>query len=554
MKNLFAALGLLLVSGVAGLTLCEGYLRIFYPKYRDLVEASLRRDAIRIWARTPNSRDWMGHPDTRVTHTFHHNNLALRQHRDFSEADLASATNIGVFGDSFVENILMAVQYSFTEPLDYLLNQRGKRFNVLNFGVHGYGPGQSFLHYENFRHAEQLDFVLFVYCSNDLQELYETGLFHLDNDGHLLRHEAIRSSWWVPLISRLHISYLILDVRGRLSSYLTANASLRRTLDEERFRRIWEWRRAFLRRGRSDREYLKDSLEVFRVLLRHWKHVVEQNGGVFYFVNFTIDPVNFPSLSSLLREEDIEVIDLEACFEDADPAHTPREWIQSPYRFKNDLHWNEAGNRLAAVCLYRVLEEKMRFPPLSEGKLQDTLFQYYTAFEGEIPLKAKAEGRRSRPSEEASAAIREKYLALDISRPLKDFQEEIIEMVAQPDKRIIASDFNVYLDRNTLFYVKEECRPVDTQARFFLHVVPVDEKDLSERRRKHGFENEDFSQTGLDIGDQRCVVRKRLPAYPIRRIRTGQFARDTQGNNRNLWAGEFSTDQDAGARVEEGGG
>ena len=544
MRNLFANVCLVFVGGVVGLALCEVSLRLFYPKYRDLAEAQFRRDAIQIWARIPNSRDWMGHPDTRVPHSFHHNNLALRQHRDFSETDLASATNIGVFGDSFVENILMAVQYSFTEPLDYLLNQSGKRFNVLNFGVHGYGPGQSFLHYENFSHAEQLDTVLFVYCSNDLQELYETGLFHLDNEGHLLRHEAIRSSWWVPLINRLHIAYLISDVSGRLSSYPAANASVRRTLEEERWRRVGEWRRAFLRQGRPDREYLKDSLEIFRRLIRHWKHVVEQNGGVFYFVNFSIDPVNFPPISSLLREEDVEVIDLDDCFEDADPAHTPRGWLQSPYRFKNDLHWNEAGNRLAAVCLYRGLEEELSLPSLSEGTLQDALFQYYAAFEGEIPLKAKAEGRRSGPSEEASAAIREKYLALDRNSFLKD---DLRQVVAQSDKRVIASDFDVYLDRNHLIYVREECRPVDTQAKFFLHVIPVDEKDLPEPRRQHGFENEDFSQQGLDVGDQRCVVRKRLPAYPIRRIRTGQFVQDAQGNHVHLWGGEFSMAQGAGS-------
>ena len=546
MRKMFANLCLLLMASLVGLFLCEGSLRLFYPKYRDLVEASFRRDAIRIWARMPNSRDWKGHPDTRVLHTLYHNNLALRQHRDFSETDLASATNIGVFGDSFVENILMAVQYSFTEPLDYLLNQSGKRFNVLNFGVHGYAPSQSFLHYESFRHAKQLDSVLFVYCSNDLQELHETGLFHLDSEGQLRRHEAIRSSWWVPLIDRLHISYLILDVSGRLSSYRAANASVRRTLEDRRGERLWEWRRAFRHQGRPDREYLKNSLEIFRRLIRHWKHMVEQNGSAFYFVNFSIDPVNFPPISSLLREEDVEVIDLDDCFEDADPAHTPRGWLQSPYRFKNDLHWNEAGNRLAAVCLYRVLEEAMRLPPLSEGKLQDALFQYYTAFEGEIPLKAKVEGRRSGPSGEASAAIREKYLALDKNSSLKD---DLRLVVAQPDKRIIASDFDVYLDRNHLIYVREGCRPVDTQADFFLHVIPVDEKDLPERRRQHGFENEDFSQQGLDIGDQQCVVRKRLPAYPIRRIRTGQFVRDARGNFVGLWGGEFSMDQDAG--VEE---
>ena len=92
MKNLFANLCLVLVSCVAGLALCEASLRLFYPTYRHLAEAQFHTDAMRIWARTPNSRAWRNHLDTLVSHSFHHNNLAFRQHRDFSAADLAAAT------------------------------------------------------------------------------------------------------------------------------------------------------------------------------------------------------------------------------------------------------------------------------------------------------------------------------------------------------------------------------------------------------------------------------------------------------------------------------
>ena len=171
---------LLLASCAVGLFLCELTLRLFYPTYHGLVEARLRPHDLRIWAREPNARNWGLHPDTGLPHAVHHNNLALRQDRNFSAADLASATNVGFFGDSFVENVGMAAPYSFTEPLDWLLNQGEKRFNVLNFGVEGYGPGQSFLHYEHFRRAEELDYVFFVYCKyDDLVNVHQTGSFHL---------------------------------------------------------------------------------------------------------------------------------------------------------------------------------------------------------------------------------------------------------------------------------------------------------------------------------------------------------------------------------------
>ena len=77
----------------------------------------------------------------------------------------------------------MAVQYSFTEPLDYLLNLRGQRVNVLNLGRRNYGTGRLFQYYERFRYSEDLDHVLYVYCPNDLSNIYAMGEFHLDEAG-----------------------------------------------------------------------------------------------------------------------------------------------------------------------------------------------------------------------------------------------------------------------------------------------------------------------------------------------------------------------------------
>ena len=385
-----ANLCLLLVSCGAGLALCEVSLRLFYPKYRHLAEAQFLDDTMRIWARTPNSRDWWTHPDTLVPHSFHHNNLALRQHRNFSAADLAAATNIGFFGDSFTENARIPVQYSFTEPLDYLLNQSGEHFNVLNFGVDSYGSGQSLLHYEHFQYAENLDHVLYVYCRNDLWNLLEAGLFSLDEAGHLVRDEAIQESWWGPLVRRLHTPYLVLDVSGRLSAFLGETMApledLKLKREERRGDKIPRDIKTAFQQGRLVQDDPKNTLEIFRQLIRRWKHLAEHNGSTFSVVLLPRHPPQ-PLIVDLLDAEDVEVIDLYACFGAADPRHLQRPWHQSPYSFKNDGHWNEAGNRLTAVCLYRLLEEEMGLLHLSESKLEEAIFRYYAAFE-ERPLKA----------------------------------------------------------------------------------------------------------------------------------------------------------------------
>ena len=94
---------------------------------------------------------------------------------------------------------------SCTEPVDYLLNQSGRRFNVLNFGMDAYGPGQSLLHYGHFRYARDLDYVVYVYYRNDLRDIFKNGLFSLDGAGNLVENTSRPSGGWVRFVSRLHL-------------------------------------------------------------------------------------------------------------------------------------------------------------------------------------------------------------------------------------------------------------------------------------------------------------------------------------------------------------
>ena len=519
---------LLLVSCAIGLSLCEVSLRLFYPRYQDLAEAQFEKDALRIWARIPNLRDSSAHPDTRLSHSLLYNNFGLRQHRDFREADLAAAVNIGFFGDSFTENTGMAAPYSFTEPLDYLLNLRD-RFNVLNFGVNGYGTGQSFLHYKHFRRAGDLDHVFYVYYENDLLDIRTRGLFHLDEERRLAQVEAL-GAWWAPLAGRLHITYLILDAIGR-ASFISDWA----VKTNEHLNRRFRDRAADIKALSLDDQQV--SLEVFRQLIRGWKELVEDNGGTFSIVLLPTTPPQ-PFLVDLIRTEDIEMIDLYACFNDIDPAHSRTSAFKPPYRFKNDLHWNEAGNSLAAVCLYRVLERKMGFPILSEDGLREAVSRYLAAFGGEISLPILGIPGDSAPPREASAEIRKKYMELDLEVMSLDL--EVQELVRQPGKRIIASDLDVYLAQDHLVYVKDNCRSTDVDAPFFLHVTPVTTIDLPIIRRQYGFDNIYFYRESIRINDRQCVFIRKLPEYPIRHIDTGQLI---PSSGSRLWGGEYSVEQ-----------
>ena len=101
---------------------------------------------------------------------------------------------------------------------------------------------------------------------------------------------------------------------------------------------------------------------------------------------------------------------------------------------------------------------------------------------------------------------------------------------------VIRSHFDIYLNDNTLHYVRDTCRPNDIQARFFLHVVPHNTNDLPQHRQQYGFDNLDFAfyQHGVRF-DGKCLASVPLPDYPIARINTGQWIPD-EGK---LWEGEF---------------
>ena len=414
-------LALLLVTILLGIFLCELALRYFYPKYKYAAEYQYQ-DVMRIPSRQANARSKLRHPDTGTYHMYLRNKLHMHQHRDFSERDLNSAINVGFFGDSFLDNVNMAVQYSLTEPLDYLLNLSDKRFNTLNFGVGGYGTGQSFLRYEHFRYADKLDYVFYVFTDNDLLNIYAHGLFYLDEAGKLARNEVIKSSWWTRFISRWHITYLMLDVGqrfpfvlrdiiGNVGEYLFRSRSLQR-LKEEQMERYYTPIAKSIGQGFNEEmlneKHVSKYVTIFQQLIYQWKDLVEENGGQFYIV--LLPRANEARLATVLGEE-FEVVNLYECFSDYVKGYEQIEWISSPYRFRKDGHWNEVGNQLAVVCLYRFLEQETGLPVLPDESLREAFFTYYSSFEGWMPDRRWIKEVPVPPHVQDS--IRDKYLALE---------------------------------------------------------------------------------------------------------------------------------------------
>ncbi len=88
------------------------------------------------------------------------------------------------------------------------------------------------------------------------------------------------------------------------------------------------------------------------------------------------------------------------------------------------------------------------------------------------------------------------------------------------------SEFDLYIDKGKMYYLKEPCERADAAGRLFLHVHSFDD-DLPDQRKRHGFENFDFEfvQRGL-LFNGKCLASVDLPQYDIVKINTGRAGGD----------------------------
>jgi len=394
----------------------EGSLRLVYPKYQYAADPNFELDEIRIWKRSPEKMVTRQHPDRRDTHTVIHNELAMRQHRSININDLKDGVGIGFFGDSFTENLRLPAPYSFTEPLGYLLNENSDEpVTVLNFGVDGYGTDQSYLTYHHSPLSADLDFVFYIMYMNDLRNIYENNLFSISSAGELTHRLAPSSGpWLLNLVSSLHTVYLLLEIRSRILPSqqaqefdYTAQRFHEKFAPTERNQRLQSPEAGAIGlRFESDRDNdnLGRSIEVFRMILRTWRAEVESNGGQFIVVGLPRErhDVNLQAL-----EDEFEVLSLYDLAIAEDPNVDAEQ-----YWFKNDGHWNEAGNLLAAKYFYRHLGTELNLSTI-ESNVTSQMGQYYSAF----PEPWQPDFLRSFTSDSLgnrdAAEIQSRYLELD---------------------------------------------------------------------------------------------------------------------------------------------
>ena len=112
----------------------------------------------------------------------------------------------------------------------------------------------------------------------------------------------------------------------------------------------------------------------------------------------------------------------------------------------------------------------------------------------------------------------------------------------RPDARGV---FDIYLREGAIAYRKAPCAASDTDGRFFLHLFPVDARDLNAADRLVGFANLDFAfgAHGVRV-DGKCMALVPRPAFDVAKVRTGRM---TDPRGPVLWQTMFDTAEGAAA-------
>ena len=237
-----------------------------------------------------------------------------------------------------------------------------------------------------------------------------------------------------------------------------------------------------------------DDVEANGVPLARSDFDIYAYDGALYYLNADCPPPapNRPNFQIFLHITPADLADL--------PADSRK------YGFENrDFWFNDNTAFFDGKCIHR--------HPLPEYPIAHIATGVY--MKGELIWRADID----LTAHAAAQAVHDRIAAGDYGKP-----------VAQ-------SDFDMYIRNGVLAYIKTPCAEDDTAARFFLHIIPADLADLPAVWREYGFANLDFhfADHGAYAGDI-CVATRELPAYPIERIRTGQFV---SGEGR-LWSAEFS--------------
>lgn len=194
MKNLPTKIVLLALGFFVGLLAFEGFLRLLHwvesnrgggssyagmesrgldlTKNEENLKALYRYDQLLGWKLSPGASVIQLHQDFKTSYSM--NNEGFRDDVDYAARKKPGKKRIMIFGDSFAFGVGVPNKKTFSKILEA---ESSGKYEVLNFGVSGYDPGQYLLSLKEDGLKYNPDIVVYaIYLGNDIIDL---GLDHL---------------------------------------------------------------------------------------------------------------------------------------------------------------------------------------------------------------------------------------------------------------------------------------------------------------------------------------------------------------------------------------
>ena len=317
-----------------------------------------------------------------------YNSLGMRD-KEYATDKSRGVRRIAIMGDSFVEALQVKTEETFVKLLEQKLNQLndGWQYEVMNFGVSGYGPDQEWLWWRKTARQFKPDLTIVMLSHNDLTDIKLNQLVSLTAGGlrwqqsnepaafKLLVKQALRQvftiHWLGQKLQRLPgIKVQLIKLRNWIFSDQSLIAERELSQLDRRLKDIPLEVQLFIEPSYTQEEKYWD---LTQTLIKTWAAEIEASGSELLLTVSTADP-QFYALrrreflgvyapEDLYRTEALDervktlAQDLQVGWVGLYPALAEAAERGDKIHFTYDGHWTPRGHQIVAKTLFNAVVE-----------------------------------------------------------------------------------------------------------------------------------------------------------------------------------------------------
>jgi len=277
------------------------------------------------------------------------NSGGMRGKRDYSLKKPEGVYRIALLGDSFIYGHGVNDPEVVSAVLEGRLNSQagaaGTRYEVLNFGVSGFGQAEELITYRENVRKYNPDAVVVFYFDNDIGNNAVSRLYRVDDEGNLVRD----ADSYLPGVKAREIMYSIPPVRW-LFEYSQGWNLIRNRLSSLVQKSLLKQQGL-----RSFNDTSEDAVELTRALLVQFIADIRGDGAqpIIFIIPHKKMKSNFPLEKRVINSEGAMLIN-------------GNDFMDASDYYVIDSHWNASGHKkAAAVIAQRILDGVATGVPVS---------------------------------------------------------------------------------------------------------------------------------------------------------------------------------------------